>query len=63
MTLLTVKELANVLRKHPSYVYAMTGQGFKMPGGTATIEEARAWLARHPHPRKKPRPSEPRRGV
>lgn len=44
--LLTCKELATSLRHHVSYVYAMRARGFKMPGGTATLEEAREWLQR-----------------
>lgn len=49
--LLSVKELAAELRRHDSYVYKMRAQGFRMPGGTATVAEARAWLEQHPHPR------------
>jgi hypothetical protein len=56
MTLLTgeylnVKELAFVLKKHPSYIYAMRARGFPMPGGVATVRDARAWLAQNPAPK------------
>jgi hypothetical protein len=49
--LLTSKELAGLLRRHPSFVYGMRRQGFPMPGGTATLAEAREWLLRNPKPR------------
>lgn len=49
--LLTTKELAAALKRSRGYVQAMKARGFPMPGGTATVEEARAWLARHPQPR------------
>lgn len=51
--LLPPKELAFELRRHVNYVYAMRADGFKMPGGMATLEEARAWLDLHPHPKRK----------
>lgn len=46
--LLTPKELAFELKPHITYVYAMCKSGFKMPGGTATLKEAREWLRDHP---------------
>jgi hypothetical protein len=46
--LLYIKELAAKLRKSRTYVHAMKKSGFKMPGGTATIEEARNWLKKNP---------------
>lgn len=49
--LLSVKELAAALGKHRNYVHAMRSRGFMMPGGTATLSEARAWQARNPSPR------------
>lgn len=49
--LLTTKELAAQLGKSRTYVAAMKRNGFSMPGGTATLAEARAWLARNPCPR------------
>lgn len=49
--LLTSKELAGLLRRDVSFVYAMRAGGFPMPGGTATLSEARAWLIAHPNPR------------
>lgn len=42
-------ELAEELDKGRSYVYAMKAAGFVMPGGTATLEEARAWLRDNPN--------------
>ena len=50
--LLTCKELAAALRRNVSFVWAMRRQGFIMPGGTATLEEARVWLLAHPQPRR-----------
>lgn len=49
--LLTSKELAAALGHHRNYVDAMKRAGFQMPGGMATVDEARAWLARNPPPR------------
>lgn len=49
--LLTVKQLASRLGRHRNYVTAMRSRGFIMPGGLATLSEARAWLARNPAPR------------
>ena len=49
--LLTTKQLARMLKRHPNYVYAMRALGFPMPGGTATVDEAREWLRKHPRPR------------
>lgn len=60
--MLTTKELAGQLRKHPSYVYAMRARGFRMPGDVATVPEARRWLQRNPHPRSRSQPQNPRRG-
>lgn len=51
--LLTAKELADALRRSLSYIYKMKSLGFPMPGGVATIAEARAWLTDNPHPRKR----------
>lgn len=51
--LLTSKELADALRRSLSYVYKMRSLGFPMPGGVATIAEARAWLTDNPNPRKR----------
>ncbi|MDD4348597.1 MAG: hypothetical protein PHF70_05770 [Opitutales bacterium] len=48
--LLCVSELAYELRRSTKFVYRMRKLGFIMPGGTATLEEARAWLARNPSP-------------
>jgi hypothetical protein len=49
--LLTRKELAAALKRHVSYVSAMRRKGFKMPGGTATLAEAREFLRRVKWPR------------
>ena len=50
--LLTAKELAGELKRHPSYVHAMKHRGFRMPGERATLDNALKWLSSHPHPRK-----------
>lgn len=49
--LLSVCELAAALGRSESYVWAMRRKGFNMPGGKATVNEARAFLQRCPHPR------------
>jgi len=49
--LLPIKELAAALGRARSYVAAMKAAGFVMPGGMATVSEARAWLARNPPPK------------
>ncbi len=49
--LLSIKELADALRRNRRYITAMRARGFAMPGGLATLGEARAWLARNPPPR------------
>ena len=46
--LLTTKELAAEMKRSEWYIRAMRKAGFPMPGGTATIEEARLWLVRRP---------------
>lgn len=48
---LTAKELAEALRKHQSYVYAMRRRGFNMRGNIATLDEALNFLESCPHPR------------
>ncbi|MDQ8184277.1 hypothetical protein [Pelagicoccus sp. SDUM812002] len=47
--LLSVKELAWKLNRHPNYVYLMRKAGFPMPGNRTTLDEALAWLAKHPN--------------
>lgn len=47
--LLYPDELADALRRGRCYVFAMKKAGFTMPGGTATLSEARNWLRRNPH--------------
>lgn len=49
--LLTCKELADALRRNVSFVWAMRRRGFRMPGGAATLDEARQWLQANPRPR------------
>jgi hypothetical protein len=49
--LFSTKELAAMLKRAPSYVYAMRAKGFPMPGGRARVSEALAWLIKHPQPR------------
>lgn len=49
--LLTIKELAAALKRSRTYVQAMKRRGFQMPGGVATVAEARKWLVRNSHPR------------
>lgn len=46
--LLNVNELAWALRRSRQYVYWMKKWEFSMPGGTATLSEARQWLREHP---------------
>lgn len=40
--------LADALNASRTYVWAMKRQGFVMPGGRATVLEARQWLREHP---------------
>lgn len=57
--LLAVKELAEKLRRTERYVRAMVADGFKMPGGRATANQALQWLIEHPEfrvNRRLPRP-------
>ena len=51
----TVKELAGLLKRATSYVYAMRAKGFEMPGGRATLQQAVDWLRENPHPRQNKR--------
>jgi hypothetical protein len=50
--LLSVKELAWQMKRHPSYIYAMRQAGFSMPGNRTTLAAALDWLARNPDWRK-----------
>lgn len=52
--LYTSKQLAEKLQRHINFVYGMRRSGFRMPGGTATLAEARAFLRGHPHPTARP---------
>lgn len=58
--LLTVKELSISLKRSADFIYRMRAMGFPMPGGTATIEEARKWLLLHGCPRSMPNPAKSR---
>lgn len=49
--LFTPKELAALLKRDRTYIFAMKRRGFPMPGNRATLGEARKWLAKHPPPR------------
>lgn len=42
------KGLADGIKRNPYYVGAMVRDGFPMPGGRATINEARTWLVNNP---------------
>lgn len=48
--LYTAKELAWELRRSYKFVCLMRKRGFEMPGGTATVSEAREWLRIMPSP-------------
>lgn len=51
--LFNAKELAFLLKRSRTYIYAMKRRGFQMAGGVATLAEARNWLAQNPNPRRK----------
>jgi hypothetical protein len=51
----TCKELAGILRRSVSFIYAMRRRGFTMPGGVSTLSRAEVWLVRNPNPRGKER--------
>lgn len=46
--LLFADDLAREMNRSRSYIYAMKAQGFQMPGGQATLSDARDWLTAHP---------------
>jgi hypothetical protein len=48
--LLRPKELCAALQRSRTYLWCMKRLGFRMPGGTATLTEARDFLARVPFP-------------
>mgnify|MGYP001255476334 CR=1 FL=1 len=48
--LLRPKELCAALQRSRTYLWCMKRLGFRMPGGTATLAEARAFLSRVPFP-------------
>ena len=47
--LLDRKGLAQKLLRHRSYIDAMVRDGFVMPGGRATANQAIRWLIAHPN--------------
>ena len=51
--LLSVKELAWRLSRHPNYVYLMRKAGFPMPGNRTSMEDALKWLEANPDWRKR----------
>ncbi len=48
--LLSCKELAEVLGRDISYVYAMRRRGFRMIAGRTTLDAALEWLESNPKP-------------
>lgn len=46
--LCSVKDLARLLGRGKTYVWAMVRCGFIMSGKRATLTEARQWLREHP---------------
>ena len=53
--LLTIKELADLLKRSTAYVYAMKKSGFTMIGNRTTFSEAMRWLADNPNFRTTPK--------
>lgn len=51
LELITCKELACLLKRHVSYVYAMKKRGFRMVAGRTTLSAALHWLEKNPQPR------------
>lgn len=51
--MLSVKELAWRLNRHPNYVYLMKKAGYTMPGYRSTLEAALKWLEDNPDWRKR----------
>lgn len=49
--LFTPKELAALLKRSRTYIFAMKRRGFRMVNNRATLTEARNWLANNPPPR------------
>ncbi len=52
--LLSAKELAFRLSRHPSYVYAAVRKGLPSVAGRYRPDQALRWLARHPRPWARP---------
>ncbi len=46
----STKELAYRLNRSLRYVTYMKSRGFQMPGGRASVRQARAWEVRNPPP-------------
>jgi hypothetical protein len=49
--LFTIKELAALLKRHRSFVFAMKARGFQMVNNRATFGEAKKWLEENGPPR------------
>ena len=43
-----IKELAACISRSRGYVSAMKKAGFQMPGGLASVNDVRRWLAKNP---------------
>ena len=48
--LLSVKELAGALGRSERYIWYLRACGFQMPGGRASLREAKEFLLTCPHP-------------
>ncbi len=48
--LLTIKELACILKRSVHYIYAMRKRGYSMPGDRGTLLSALEWLEANPNP-------------
>jgi hypothetical protein len=48
--LLSIKELAQKLKRSVRYVLAMRRRGFRMPGDRTTLTSAIDWLDKNPRP-------------
>jgi hypothetical protein len=49
--LLSAKELAAHLSRHPKYVYAATKRGMPNIAGRYELQRSANWLSKHPRPR------------
>jgi hypothetical protein len=48
--LLSMKDLAALLKRSEAYVWAMRKQGFKVIAGRTTLSAALVWLSKNPCP-------------